>query len=667
MPWTHVFEPTKGMVTSRAPTGLEPQMSPWAKGIIMRDGEVRSDFGMTNFPEPGDLKTNALNGTVMLIDQFYLLNGNSHLMAFTVNCLYEYNTSTTTWDVAIQGNLINNTELAFTAAANVTSTRDTVVKLRGTYSSKNVVAAGHTTGIVAYSNTITVTDISAASNTFLSFWFYSTVALAAGDYRVRLSEESAGGVGATYAEYNVPAITASTWTHCLVAIASPAASNGGTYPDDLNALLSVAVTAVNDKGALTCYIDDIRTIKKFTGDEDNKFSVATLNDIMIITNGIDQPSKLTISGGLTHGDATTTLPTGSITTCEIVLAFKDHMFYMNNTENGGDAPQRASWSDIGDIELHTAGTAGFQDLLDDESWVVGAAILSENEVAIYKERSIVQCVWVGGHTPFRFKTIISGTGAINKDCITQTGGGHTVLGPDVLYEYNGTKEIEILDDFIKREMYGRMDGTYLDRAFLMYVEEDDELQVWFAVETAFPDEAWTLNIVDENWYIKDRTITGYGFYQLATSKTIGDLIGTIGEQDWTFGSQLIKANSPITLVGNNSGTVFQLDKTTLDNASSAITNEFQTPDFVLPDRPEYMNMFMRVNQFKFEAVGQSVTTQWSDDGGLTWRATQGAASNVVALTSVYEKIRFRFINTLSASGFRIRYYGFSWEARSGRK
>jgi len=139
-----------------------------------------------------------------------------------------------------------------------------------------------------------------------------------------------------------------------------------------------------------------------------------------------------------------------------------------------------------------------------------------------------------------------------------------------------------------------------------------------------------------------------------------------------------KANAPITIFGDANGLVYVSDKLTYNNDGVAITNEFQTPDFVLPDRPEYLNQFMRVNLLAFEAYGQSVTCEWSDDSGVTWNPTQGSSENTVAIvgTATYyeqffeatvRKIRFRFKNITLSSTFNLIYYGFNWMLRSGRR
>ncbi len=668
LPYTHIFAPTKGIKTDLPPTFIPRENSPFMKGVYLKDGVVSSDFGHTTYPTPGALMTNYLNGSVMRIEQFYTLSGLSFLLALTTTNVYHYNTSTTTWDCITQGVTVEDCEDAWSANASVTATAETTPKLRGTKAAKLVVAVGFTTGVAAYEN-FSSADLS--DYTALHFWIRADAATLVTDLDIRISEENAGGTGADYEDLSIPALEANVWTPICVTFA------GATTTRD--AVLSVSLIVATDQGAITVNIDDVRAVTIYTGDEDNRFSTATMNDTFIFTNGVDQPQKITEAGGtLTVADLVTTLATGTISTAELVIAFKDHIILLNNTENAADAPQRASWTNIGSIEDHLVGTAGYQDLVDNEDWIIAAEMLSENEYAIYKEKSIVIMIWVGGHTPFRFYTMVEGVGAISKEGIVSVDGIHKVLGLDTLYEYSGEKSVKPLDTDIKETMFSLLDGQYSARTFMLYVKEDDELQIWLPTSTAYPDDVWCLGLLRDNWYRKARTMTGFGFYQAQSSLTIGDLVGNIGEQNWRFGDMLTKAYSPITLVGDNNGKVYKLDKLTLNNDGVAIINEFQTPDFVLPETEEYMNQFMRVSQLRFEVSGQSVTTHWSEDGGLTWNPTEGAGANTTALSSVVtdyqqdfdcvvKKIRFRFTNLDAGSGYNLGYYGFKLMVRSSRR
>lgn len=872
MPWKHVYEPVKGMITARSATGIPSEASPLIRNMYIRDGEVCSDTGITEFPVAGDLKTNSLLGGVMKFAKLMMTSGVNYLLAFTTRYLYQYNDTTHTWDVLMRGTLLEDCEDAwtevfytgsytpilyepnnvlqlptwtkyygtvatvareidascttgyrlnidssaaterlyysyedlnlsnsvgyqieakfkvidggtsasqsiqigdgtyyfyvhFTTSAvtllsnyiveatqtysmdttddyhiyliNVSGTAITitidgtlrisgtldasssskiitwgaivngtnwwgqvywdyikykvgtfvtdvsaVVKLRGSNSIKiDLIDLGYT-GILAY-ETISSTDISASTNTHLSFWIYSDTSLASDVLRMRISEQTAGGTGATYADYTIPALTANEWQHVSVAIASPVAASAGTFPDDLNAVLSVALVANSNPGSCTIYLDDIRTAQEFTGDEDNRFSTTTLQDSLICTNGIDLPFKIYDSGGLTVAPLTLTLPSGAITTSEVVIAFKDHILYMNNTENGADCPQRVSWTNIGSLTDHINGTCGFQDLIDDPGWIIAAALLSDDVLVIYKEHSIVQCRWTGGQTPFTFETIVTGPSIIGKDALCSGISVHAFITNENIYSFagvtsEGVVQLKAIGEMIKNVLFDEINESYFNRTFLMHSEMANEYQIWIPTATETPDKAYVYQYKDDTWVTREKSITAAGVYQAQSSITIGDLVGPISAQNWTFGSKLVKDNTQTIIAGDADGKIYYFNELTLNDNGVAISKEFQTPDFVLPDTPEYMNQFMRTTQFSFEACGQEVTVEWSDDSGVSWYPTQGNGTNTVALTSNYvqyqqdfmacsKKIRFRLTNAKESSGFRLRYYGVQWTPRTGRR
>lgn len=664
MAYKHILAPTKGLFTAAPPTMLEDEMSPSMSGVYLKDGEVVSDYGHSAFPSPGVLKTNQLNGALVKLFSYTQLSGITHLLAFTTTDAYEYNSTTTTWDCITKGQTVEDCEDAWTASANVTATADSSVKLRGTNSSKLVVAAAFTTGVAAYEDFASM-DLSAEIG--LHFWIYSSIATAAGDLQILLDNTSA--CVSPLETLNVPALTANTWTPVYVAYATPG---------NLTAIISVGLKVAVDNGAQTVYLDDIRSVDAFTGDSDNLFSVTVMSDTLIVTNGVNQPQKYTGTPATGLQDLSTALASGSITTSEVVIAAKDHVVFMNNTENAADAPQRASWSNIGKIEDYVGGTAGYQDLVDDESWILSAGQLSDNKWAIYKEKSIVEMEWVGGQTPFRFTTMVKDQTIAGKDCFTIVDGVHYVIGPREVYKYTGGETVTHIDTKIKRGLFSLVDYSYIARSFVLWQDLDDEIQFWVPTSTQYPDVVYCLDRVLEVWYVKDRSMTSWAIYTSASSLTIGDLVGTIGDQNFAFGDALVRSNTPITIIGDGNGKIYKLDKLTLNNDGVAITNEFQTPDFTFPSGENSLERTTRTVQLYFEAKGQSITTEFSTDGGLSWSPTQITGANTTTLTSLYvlyqqdfdvvaSKIRFRFLNSTVSSGFYLRFYGFKFIPRSTRK
>lgn len=136
-------------------------------------------------------------------------------------------------------------ETGWVAASNVTVTQDATVYKEGTYSTKMVVAAGHTTGLVAYKD-LTEVDISQYAK--IVFWVRSTIATyVAGDLHISLCLGN-GGAGALEA-LDVPAISvADAWCRFAISFTDPA-----LYAN----VVGVALYVVTDRGASTIYLDDI--------------------------------------------------------------------------------------------------------------------------------------------------------------------------------------------------------------------------------------------------------------------------------------------------------------------------------------------------------------------------------------------------------------------------
>ena len=454
-------------------------------------------------------------------------------------------------------------------------------------------------------------------------------------------------------------------------------------------MLSDSLIVNVDKGvAFNIYLDDIRTTSPFTGTTSNKFSTTVYNDTYLVTNGINQPKKYLGNATVGMVDMVTTLNVGTLTTAEIVLSFKDHIMFFNTTENGAACPQRCTWSNIGQLEDFINGTAGYQDLTETEDWIVSALVRSEavdlSEIAIFKEHTIAVCAWVGGITPFRFDVRVHDKTIAGKDAVVRIDGVLHCFGTRDIYTYGGGKNIEYLgsrgvnmeDKAVKHALYQSLDYSNLTKCFVCWDELYDQFQIYVATSTTSPDTVYCYDYVDKLWFIKTRSVTAIGPYTSQTGVQVGDLVGTIASQNYPIGSSITKSKVQVFMVGEPTGGAFKLDKGTYNNGSSLIVNDFQTPDFTLPT--DYEAKFIRVTQLVYEALGQSLTTYYSTDQGQTWSPTQVGVTNKITLTGQYtfyqqdmdctaRTIRFRFINTDLSSGFALRYYGFYWHPRSGRR
>ena len=560
------------------------------------------------------------------------------------------------WDY-ICYHITDNTRYHYLGDITTTSTRV------GTNCMGIKLGAGFTTGLTIYED-IANADYD-TGYTGIHFWIKSSVATVAGDLTIRLSDANDCSTEPNAsAPFEVPALVANTWTG--VYLARP-----GDYYSSTEA---VGVVVATDNGEQTIYIDDIKAVNAFTGDESDRWSTTTMNNTYIATNSEDQPQKYIGTGVFT--DMTTTLNTGTLTEAKMVFTFKDHLCFANTQENSVDIPNRVTWTNIGTIEDLVGGTAGYQDLNDNDSFIMSAKQYGDDRFFIYKERSITHMTWVGGATPFRFTPMVDspGAGTYSLDGVINTGGEHVVFGKNYIYAYNGGTTTTMIDDAISRFIYNSLNTEYINRVFTYFNKDYDEMQFWIPTSGEHVDTAYCMDVKIKNWYVRNMSVNCIGEYYQQSSLTFGDIAEPFGLQDWTFGSAKIKSNVPILLLGNYSGYVNKENETTYNADGVAVECYFDTPDYTIPNEDYEDNKF-RVLQFMIEAKGTSATIFYSSDLGNSWYATQGNGTNTISLDSnwklyrqdfdgVFEHIRFRVCNYDSDSGFKFRYYGFKWLSRS---
>jgi hypothetical protein len=154
-------------------------------------------------------------------------------------------------------NVVDNCDVAWAAAANVTCTADTSVKVEGTASNKMACAAGLAADALMATHAITSLDLKTIPAIYIDMMFRSDTALSAGDL-VFMIDNSATCASPTKT-WDMPAISANVWTP--VTITCGDMSGAGN-----DAIISVGFKQHNDKGAMNCYSDCIswRTAKTMT-------------------------------------------------------------------------------------------------------------------------------------------------------------------------------------------------------------------------------------------------------------------------------------------------------------------------------------------------------------------------------------------------------------------
>ena len=137
-----------------------------------------------------------------------------------------------------------------TVDSDFTVSVDTEDYKRGSAANKFVIAAGASAGDIA---TDSITSVNLAKYDFIEFWIRSTVATSAGNLKILLDDSAS--CASPIETLNVPALTASTWKYCRVALSNP-------HTD--TAIISVGLEYDSDLGACTVHLDDIKAVKNDT-------------------------------------------------------------------------------------------------------------------------------------------------------------------------------------------------------------------------------------------------------------------------------------------------------------------------------------------------------------------------------------------------------------------
>ena len=150
---------------------------------------------------------------------------------------------------SIAATVLNDDGGIWVASANVTDASDTDDRKSGTDSVELVIAAGFTTGLVAYANTASTIDLTSPKHYAVRLWIKSTVTLAAGVLQLVIDDDP--NCASPLESIDIPALTANTWIQPVLDIADPSAVT-------LNSIDCVGITAVSDPGTPTINVDLIQ-------------------------------------------------------------------------------------------------------------------------------------------------------------------------------------------------------------------------------------------------------------------------------------------------------------------------------------------------------------------------------------------------------------------------
>jgi hypothetical protein len=260
---------------------------------------------------------------------------------------------------------------------------------------------------------------------------------------------------------------------------------------------------------------DITNLTAPTGATDDRYTGGTLNGILLLNNGVDQPQYW--AGNV--ATKTAVLPGwNSAWRCGALRPFKNYAVALNITKSGTNYPNMVKWSDAavpGAVpaswdETDATKSAGEQDLAETTDPLVDCLPLGDLNI-IYKERSMYSMQYIGQPYIFRFQRLPGNSGILAKGCAVAIPQGHVVLtaGDVVLHAGQGTQSI--INDRLRRWLFSNIDGTNYKRSFV--VANMPKSEVWICIPTSgnsYCNMALVWNYVSDTWGFRTLNQVTYG-------------------------------------------------------------------------------------------------------------------------------------------------------------
>lgn len=355
-----------------------------------------------------------------------------------------------------------------------------------------------------------------------------------------------------------------------------------------------------------------------TTDDDNFqgtiFLDSSGNDIYILTNGVDKVQKWDGSGQLEDLGGLTSI------TARALTPFMNHLILGHTIETGTACTRRIRWSDTGDPEDWTTGTAGFVELVDTVDWIV-TFFKVKDKLFILKERSIWELIYVGGTTVFLPQLRIDGVGGYSAKCVVPLGENALIYGSDNVYTFDGLDLLPVGDNIIDL-LYSTptkiINSSKLNKATAVFIEEINE--GWFSVPTQGNDNDLLLkyNLTEESWILDDRHATAFGYYTIPQGAAWDDETEIWDDRVGVWFDTPLPSGAPITLIGTKSGYVYQ-DTRGIQPAGQTVvivsSMKYESKDFMFGHAT-------RVMELRFLAKGGPCSISYSIDGGVTFSTSK---------------------------------------------
>ena len=640
--------PFKGLNTRDPSTLLDPHFSPDLTNTFSDKGVMTKRKGYST------LGVELCSSTAEEIKALGTYESDNILQSFaiTTNYQYRYSTTSSKWIDCLNALLQNcDDKDEWTAAANVTladGATDYVGQLKAT------MAVGFTTGEICKLTSEIAVD--ASGSNCLALRITPSIDIAAEQLGVRVFNVSGGG---TYEECKLPALTKDVEN--IVHVANDFSSVTVAY--------NVQLWAYSDLGAFNFYINSIGTCIKWSSVADDAWvdTVEGLDDngqYLFITNNYDRTlywdgdymNLYVPTSGL---DNFATCRTMEIYLGSLVLG----SFCTPTVDTRYD--NSVAYSAPGDFFDFSSTNADIV-LLDTTKGGIEKLKLLGEVLVIYSVNSIGIARFIEGTNRYVFDQIIAGeTRLLSGRGVINFGPYHALIMQDNIYLFNGTKNLVPITKEIQNKYESSIQVEQLKTAFAF--NDTFQKRAYFVlptIQTVVADAGVTMFVVEYgdftlsemNWSIQEFSDvpTCFGFFSedetfVWDDFTVSPLWGDSSINAVTWLDYFASPGFPFVVFGDASR-VYSLNNRSYEDNSVAVSGEWQSLDFVVPE--DYQSMNGRWSELELELSGSDVGVYYSVDKGLSWVVIDSSLSLTDERTTyklffdvVTKHIRIKIVST----------------------
>ncbi|GEM_PF-2032488 len=383
------------------------------------DGLVSTAKVIVQIKQTGDQGNNIFDQAVVSLDGDIYLSGGCTIKSDDIKMI-DYGDNK--WTTSQSGKITTGTNSSATY-------RETNVFYDTGKSLSFEAAASATTGNMAYKNTASE---NLSTYKYISFWLYSNEPLNAGDLTFKLATGSA--LGGTVESISIPAVASNTGTRFKLDIGNPST---------FQTLGSIGLYQVVDKGAFTCYIDNVYATNDISNGDIYANGDIILDPSAQVYGDGSATGILdidTIGGAHLWGTQTPSAPTYETQTIDIST------YYTEANIKGGTVYDSLStaWNaaDLGQITVNNTLTVNWSSytIITGPAWVGGNCSISTDKITmgpVYvggdlyiggsSKVTLKGTVWVVGKLTIAGSAYIQGPYTLVADCISIEGSAQVEL------------------------------------------------------------------------------------------------------------------------------------------------------------------------------------------------------------------------------------------------